>query len=614
MGLARLNVRIARAPIAWGLGALVSLSTPAAAAGGDVRVLVIADLDDDDGDGVADGRQLVVTGLAARDLASAAALVGGEVTPITGADLVRVVAGGRVLPWGKTVPRGASLQGVAPGRAELRVRSGARERTVFVDVMGVGFRDGRRRDVDPARSWASLERTPPERVTLAEPDAAYADPDALRLTLRRPDGAASARLRVESVSGEGIVLDVLEHVPLSAVACPSDAPLGTVCEASAPLRLVVDDVDRVHPLVLGRSLRGDVGGALVVRDAATRKKLQAIRVAGPPSSVAGAIGRHTLTVRPLVVRVTPGGAPAVGGTDAGAIAAVRAELALASATWGQCGLTFGSVATMDVKIVDPPPAHLIAIGDDVALPAAGGEIRLRVEGKVVAVRVRRGFSPLQVALEVGAALERAGFGASVSENARIGPGAGRSADVSVRRRDGRLARVDAVSSSDPTLSVRVGSVDLTDGLQHFGDADAAAGTLEERALVKAFEDGDPATIEIIVIPFFAGGGRIGESFIASDASSMRNVVLLDRAGVRARRTSLTLAHELGHVLLDAPGHPDDFGVDTPTLLMDSDASDSSPFGPRRITVDECVRVLRQSGPRARVPLLTEWKLGPLRLR
>jgi hypothetical protein len=94
---------------------------------------------------------------------------------------------------------------------------------------------------------------------------------------------------------------------------------------------------------------------------------------------------------------------------------------------------------------------------------------------------------------------------------------------------------------------------------------------------------------------------------------MRNVVIIDRAGVRARRTSLTLAHELGHVILDEPGHPDDYGVDTPTLLMDSDASDASPFGPRRLPSDDCARAVRQSGPGARTPILTVWKLGPLRL-
>ncbi len=204
-------------------------------------------------------------------------------------------------------------------------------------------------------------------------------------------------------------------------------------------------------------------------------------------------------------------------------------------------------------------------------------------------------------------IEKSGLLSVVSPNARIGPGLAPSVDVSVRRKDGALCAVDTVPgvplSTDPTLSVRIGSVDLSDGLQHFTDMDAMAGTLEERTLLKAFDDGDPRSIEIVVVPLFAGGGRIGESFIGSDLSSVRNVVLLDRAGIRARKSSLTLAHELGHVLMDLPGHPDDYGVDTPTLLMDSDAADASPFGPRRITLDECARVVRQAGPRARVPLL-----------
>jgi hypothetical protein len=166
-------------------------------------------------------------------------------------------------------------------------------------------------------------------------------------------------------------------------------------------------------------------------------------------------------------------------------------------------------------------------------------------------------------------------------------------------------------STDPTLSARIGSVDVSDGLQHFTDVDAMAGTLEERTLLKAFDEGDPESIAIVVVPLFSGGGRIGESFIGSDLSSVRNVVLLDRAGIRARKSSLTLAHELGHVLLDLPGHPDDYGVDTPTQLMDSDAADASPFGPRRITLEECARMVRQAGPKARVPLLTDWPIGPL---
>jgi hypothetical protein len=41
-------------------------------------------------------------------------------------------------------------------------------------------------------------------------------------------------------------------------------------------------------------------------------------------------------------------------------------------------------------------------------------------------------------------------------------------------------------------------------------------------------------------------------------------------------------------------------------LMDSDASDASVFGPRRLSLAECERVMRESGPSARVPLLAPW--------
>lgn len=576
------------------------------------RITLVADRDDDDMNDEADGVSDVVAPAARVDLVPLdARYVGAKLEPRSGAPAARVVAGGKPVPWGTRLPPGAALQGLAPGHVSVLVQQGAKEWTLGIDVHGVGLRDGAKASVDMTKERASLERTPPARVDLDDADRAVEDPDALRVVTTSPEGAQLGAIAVESLAADGTSLDTLRELRLTSTACDAGLPAGTTCSASAPLRLVVDEVDRGHPLVASRSLRAEVGGALVVRDA-VGKKLQAIRVAGPRRSPVGPIGRHRLTIRPVVMRLTANGAPAVGGTDAGAVAALRQELALASATWGQCGITFGPVAQMDVRVVSPPPPYLVSIGDDVGLPAGGGEIRLRVEGRPAVVTTKKGWSTRQVALELQRVVERLGARATLSENARIGPGATPSVDVAVRRADGQLGTVEIVSSSDPTLSVTVGAVDLTDGLQHFGDTDSVAGTLEERALVKAVEDGDPRTIEVIVVPFFSGGGRIGESFIASDGSSMRNVVIIDRAGVRARRTSLTLAHELGHVILDEPGHPDDYGVDTPTLLMDSDASDSSPFGPRRITTDECGRAIRQSGPRARVPLLDEWKLGPMR--
>lgn len=586
------------------------LGTPA---GGDDRITVVADRDDDDGDGLPDAESANVGVLARTDLVPLDARYAGVTLTPTGhaSGSARLIVNGRPLAWGERVPAGAAVQGVSAGVLTLTARQGDRTWPLHVEVHEVGLRDGARKPVDLARSHASIERTPPFRVDLDDVDGKVDDVDALRVVVRSPDGMGIGPVSIDSIAADGSSIDFLPDVRLSAIPCAdepgTDAPS---CVASAPIRFVVDDVDRAHPLVQSRSIRAEVGGAIVLVDH-TGKKLQAIRVKGPRTSSVGPIDRHRLTVRPVVMRMAAGSGPAVGGTDVGAITALRQELALASATWGQCGVSFGPVAQMDVKIVNPPPPYLVAIGDDVGLPASGGEIRLNVSGTSVSVTTQKGWSTRQVALELQRQVKKKGFAATLSENARIDAGASPSVDVAIKREGGAFASVQLVSSSDATLSVAVGSVDLEDGLSHFGDTDSVAGTLEERTLVKSVEDGDPHTIEVIVVPFFAGGGRIGESFIGSDGSSMRNVVILDRAGVRARRTSLTLAHELGHVILDQPGHPDDFGVDTPSLLMDSDASDASSFGPRRITVEECARAIRQSGPTARVPLLDAWKMGPL---
>jgi hypothetical protein len=609
-------VTAARRALLVGAGAALVISTPHHSAAGEARAAlrVVADLDDDDLDERPDGEQTVVDGAARADLVPLdARFVGAEVRATEGAQRARLLVGGRPIAWGSQVPPGAMLQGIAPGLVHVTVTRGASQSSLTLEVVGVTFRDGAKKAVSAAREWASLARTPPARVD-PNPELPVDDSDALRVVVEVPAGGSPpSTVVVETLSAAGTRIDTLPTLGLASVACRGG--LADVrCFASAPLRLVVDDVDRAHPLVAQRSLRAEVGGAVVVRDGA--KKLQAIRVAGPRATSVGPIPRLRATIRPIVMRVTAGGAPAIGGTETGAVATLRAELALAAATWGQCGVTFGPAATLDVKVVNPPPSHLLAIGDDAGLPAAGGELRFRAEGRAVVVPIARGSSPDRIAGDVAAALDKIGLVGVVSPNARIAPGAAGSVDVSVRRRDGSLVGLDAVSgttslATDPTLSVRIGAVDLSDGLQHFGDMDSVAGTLEERTLLKAVDDGDPQTIEVIVVPFFSGGGRIGESFIASDLSSLRNVVLLDRAGVRARRSSLTLAHELGHVLMDQPGHPDDYGVDTPTLLMDSDASDASPFGPRRLTNEECARVVKQAGPRSRVPLLHAWKLTPM---
>jgi hypothetical protein len=495
---------------------------------------------------------------------------------------------------------GASLIALGLALASPRVASAAVQLTT-VDAWGKG--------VDAERSHASIERTPPERTTDDPTPGVVGDPDAIRFVLSGPRNEVPAAVRVTSRDVAGAEVDRLD---VTLVDTPCSAGLGPVCRVTPLLRVVSDDIDRNHPLVKDRSVRAEVGGALSV--SASARAFGSLRVGGPRMTPIGPIARLRGKLRIVIVRNRPKGAPPFGADDEGAKVLARRQLGLANALWGQCGINFGEEAEADVRIVDPPPTYLLALGCDVGLPSSGGEIRVRVDGRDVRAELKPRQTPRAAARAVARAIEQAGFVARVSENARIEPGADRTADVLVRRRDGQFVSIerplDGRITTDATMTACIGGVDLSDGLDHFVDVDAPAGTVEERALVKAFDDGDPSTIKVFMIPAFAGGGRIGESFIYADRSSVRNVVIEDRAGVRADRASFALAHELGHILLDMPGHPDDYGVDLPTLLMDSDAADPSAFGPRRITIGECARAFRQSGPRAPVPLLSVWPLPP----
>src|SRR5690606_8623413 len=107
------------------------------------RLVLVADRDDDDADGVADGLGPSVTPAARVDLVPLDARFSGAVlSVVSGGELVRLVAGGKALPWGVVAPRGAQLQGLGPGRAVIVARRGDRESAFAVEVHAVGLRDG----------------------------------------------------------------------------------------------------------------------------------------------------------------------------------------------------------------------------------------------------------------------------------------------------------------------------------------------------------------------------------------------------------------------------------------------------------------------------------------
>lgn len=567
---------------------------------GRASVGLLVDRDDDDGDGVPDFEAPLPRPAALGDVVwvqtKPRKLVSAE------GDSVRLIVNGK--PVAPSAALGLSLsrfglQGVRAGTTRL----GLTGLDLDANVLDLLALDGAGDSVDFARSHAALSRSLPVDQT---------DLEALSFVVAGAPEALPRWLSVASFRSDLSPLDTLGELALEPRQCPPGLGAGLVCRGTVPIKSAGDIVDRSHPEAVMHSLMAEVGGRLVI---GVGESMAVLYVGGPRTSTLGALPRFRGKLRVRLVRSSPAGAPPIGGDDAGALAVAKRELDTVNALWGQCGIVFGPDSELDVALVDPPGPHLLAVGCDLGTPASGGEIALAVDDREVRVATQAGQSPTQVASLVAVALRRAGFRAVLSPNALISPGALRSVDVLVRRANGQPARVaplGALASSDPTLGICVGSVDLADGLSHFSDFDAAAGTLEERTLLKAFDDADPSTIEVLVVPAFGRAGRIGESFIFSEGASLRNAVIVDRAGIRAGARSFALAHELGHILLDLPGHPDDYGVDRPSLLMDADATDPSVFGPRRLTLSDCERAIRQSGPKAPVPLLTAWPLRETR--
>lgn len=588
------------APLVLGL-ALVSLVAGSSSADPST-IVVYADMDDDDNDGRPDHVANTVTGRAGENVRRLKPQL-GDLLGVDGTS-TRLLVGDHPLLGKTSAAKELGLQGVSVGESRLRFSKGE----VSVQVLELAAYDTHDERVNLATSHASISRVVPSLTSEANVSDGD-DPDALYWMVTGDPAYLPERLSLTSTGANGASLDTLNNVPLRPVNCPAGVPEHQ-CRRTPAIRAVGDPVDRQHPAVRGTSLLAEVGGRIAVSIDA--REVLSIRVGGPRHTALGPIERLRATVKTHIVRAAAGGTPPVGGTDAGAIQLLSEELQIASGLWGQCGVHFGLLDEVEIRVEDPPPPFLLGVGCDLGLPASGGELRFRVGGEVIRVPTKPAETPSAVAERVRTRLVAAGFRAVVSANAKITRGALRTADVLVYDAKGNPARLERLPdlplSSDATLSACIGDVDLSDGLMHFSDYDAAAGTLEERTLIKAFDDGDPTTIELFVIPSFARSGRIGESFIYADGASVRNAVIVDRAGIRAGARSHTLAHEIGHILLDMPGHPDDYGVDMPSTLMDADAADATIFGPRRLSVEECERALRQSGPGTPAPLLTPWPL------
>jgi hypothetical protein len=375
------------------------------------------------------------------------------------------------------------------------------------------------------------------------------------------------------------------------------------------LRLVSDSTDESAPGVSGQLLRVRLRDRIEVVVGLDGRELQQTARVGRPGRNGGPRAALRGRLRMAVLRAAPGGAPVLGADDQEATTLARSQVEIANEIWAQCFVSFGPPEASEVRVVDPPPPALLAVADIDGLPASGGgAIVFRANGvRIGPIVTRAAASPETTAREVARALSQRGFSAEVSVNPRTEPGAGPSADVVVR--DGRGVPVtlsvdpSAPLSSDAQQRVSIGAVDLSDGIQEFDNGLAAAGTLEERTLLKLLIDKDPTSIDVLLINHFVNRDRQGEAFIEADGSSTSNALIFDRNAVRYDRQAWVQAHELGHVLLDEAFHPDSIGSDQPWLLMDADAQRGRVTGPKRLRPEDCARVRRRSGPGAHPVLL-----------
>jgi hypothetical protein len=474
----------------------------------------------------------------------------------------------------------------------------------------IDWLDAQNRPIDVAHETVEISRFVTNGDTLPHAEG-YDDtslaPTDLRVQVAANGHDPNAFAVVESRTRNGVLRGTLK--------LPLTRPKSGMPFRSPFVRLVGDEVDLESHGAEGRVLLVALRDSVVVRYSEGACALeQRVRVGAEGNAPSrGSAQQARIVVH--VLRRAPGGKPVIGRDDASALALMREQLHAANQIWLQCELTFGSPDEVAMEVVDPPPATLLAVANEDGLPArGGGELRFQIAGQAIGpIATRASATPLATARDIERVLKAHGFYAAVSENPPSRSGAGPSADVLVRRADGSFVEIEAQPdtplSTDARQTLRIGRVDLSDGLREFDNMTAQVGSLEERTLLKALADGDDASIDLFVVNQFTGATRQGEAFIAEPGAAIVNTVVLDRNGLRHLPLAWTLAHELGHVLMNDPLHPDNIGPDRPWLLMDADNGRGTVDGPKRLREEDCQRA-RAASRDAKRPLLTPYDVAP----
>ncbi len=350
------------------------------------------------------------------------------------------------------------------------------------------------------------------------------------------------------------------------------------------LRLVADTQDQTAKRPHGRSSDGgtDVSKQTLVVPALNDSKMEILdyRVVAyrPMKDCAAAsdagrcLARRVAGVgkdeKSLVMKVTRiGGASGSGISDADIESMVFVNM---RATLAQSDVGIYLVGNQAFDA--PEPRNMIVVSDyDAKKADGGGEIRIRVRmpatSSVVEVNVRTGrkAKPEETARKIAKALEAKGVKCTVSPNPPVqdaGDDFG-SCDILCRDEDLNPVRILSATSSDSDQKVAhtggFNSASVEDTTSQYGSTNGTnaqmVGSIDFRAACKNYTSGTNR-LDVILVNDFARGGLLGKALLPyrDVVSRLRPLpecsmcVFLDHGGA-TRRT--VLAHEAGHVLLDA---------------------------------------------------------------